>query len=186
MHTECFSSCRALKLAWNYLAGWSHDHHGLIGLPVHYDQRRTSLKYRTRIIQLALALFASAGLTTISQAETGSVRVVFAKAGLIVGAGAGRGVLTFRGHDYPFRVSGMSLGATIGGSVNKLIGRALNLQGPRDIAGTYSTLGAGASLGGGVGGVRLQNASGVILQLHGVKAGVELSANLGGITITLE
>jgi hypothetical protein len=186
MHTECFSSCRALKLAWNYLVGWSHDHHGLIGLPVHYDQRRTSLKYRTRIIQLALALFASAGLTTISQAETGSVRVVFAKAGLIVGAGAGRGVLTFRGHDYPFRVSGMSLGATIGGSVNKLIGRALNLQGPRDIAGTYSTLGAGASLGGGVGGVRLQNASGVILQLHGVKAGVELSANLGGITITLE
>lgn len=182
MHTECFSSCRALKLAWNYLAGWSHDHHGLIGLPVHYDQRRTSLKYR----KLALALFASAGLTTISQAETGSVRVVFAKAGLIVGAGAGRGVLTFRGHDYPFRVSGMSLGATIGGSVNKLIGRALNLQGPRDIAGTYSTLGAGASLGGGVGGVRLQNASGVILQLHGVKAGVELSANLGGITITLE
>ena len=80
----------------------------------------------------------------------------------------------------------MSVGATIGGSVNKLIGRALNLQGPRDIAGTYSTLGAGASLGGGVGGVRLQNASGVILQLHGVKAGVELSANLGGITITLE
>lgn len=157
------------------------------GLPAPNDQSRTSLKYRTRIIQVTLlALLASAGLTTVSQAETGSVRVVFAKAGLIVGAGAGRGILTFRGHNYPFRVSGMSVGATIGGSVNKLIGRALNLRGPGDLAGTYNTLGAGASLGGGVGGVRLQNVSGVILQLHGVKAGVELSANLGGITITME
>ena len=157
------------------------------GPPAPNDESRTSLKYRTRIILVTLlTLLASAGLTTVAQAETGSVRVVFAKAGLIVGAGAGRGILTFRGHNYPFRVSGMSVGATIGGSVNKLIGRALNLQGPGDLAGTYNTLRAGVSLGGGIGGVRLQNASGVILQLHGVKAGVELSANLGGITITME
>ncbi len=28
----------------------------------------------------------------------------------MVGAGGGSGVLTYRGHDYPFKVSGLSLG----------------------------------------------------------------------------
>jgi len=145
------------------------------------------MKYQMRIIQTALlALFALGGLATPSQAATGSVRVVFTKAGFIVGVGAGRGILTFHGRDYPFRVSGMSFGATIGGSVNKLIGRALNLHSPGDIAGAYGAVGAGGALAGGAGGVQLQNDRGVVLQLHGVKAGVELSASVGGVTITLE
>jgi len=101
-----------------------------------------------------------------------------------VGVGGGRGILTFRGHNYPFRVSGMSFGATIGASTNKMIGQALNMRAPGDIAGTYSAVGAGAALGAG--GVQLQNGKGVILQLHGVKAGVELSASVGGVTITME
>jgi hypothetical protein len=133
-----------------------------------------------------LGLVASASLSTASQAETGSVRVVFTKAGFIVGVGGGRGILTFRGHKYPFRVSGMSFGATIGASTNKMIGQALNMRAPGDIAGSYSTIGAGGALAGGVGGVQLQNAKGVILQLHGVKAGVELSASVGGVEITME
>ena len=39
---------------------------------------------------------------------------------------------------------------------------------------------------GGAGGVQPQNEKGVILQLHGVKVGVELSASVGGVTITME
>jgi len=133
-----------------------------------------------------LGVLTVAGLSTASQAETGSVRVVFAKAGFIVGVGGGRGILTFRGHNYPFRVSGMSFGATIGASTNKMIGQALNMRAPGDIAGSYSTIGAGGAVAGGAGGVQLQNAKGVILQLHGVKAGVELSASVGGVEITME
>jgi hypothetical protein len=124
--------------------------------------------------------------STPSQAETGSVRVVFTKAGFIVGVGGGRGVLTFRGRNYPFTVSGMSLGATIGASTNKLVGRALNMHAPGDLAGAYSAIGAGGALAGGAGGVQLQNAKGVILQLQGVKVGVELSASVGGVEITME
>jgi hypothetical protein len=144
-------------------------------------------KHRARIIQAAvLGLLASAGFTTTSQAETGQVQVVFTKAGFVVGVGGGRGVLTFRGKRYPFRVSGASLGATIGASTSQLTGKALNLRGPADIAGTYSALGAGGALAAGAGGVQLQNNSGVILQLAGPKVGVELSASLAGITITME
>jgi hypothetical protein len=145
------------------------------------------MKYRRRIILAAvLALFASSGIATPSQAETGAVRVVFSKGGFIIGVGGGRGVLNFRGHNYPFRVSGMSFGATIGASTTDLVGRARNLHSPGDIAGTYSAIGAGGALAAGAGGVALQNQRGVVLELHGVKVGVELSAAVGGVTITME
>ena len=135
-----------------------------------------------RVLQAAvLALLLSLTATTSSQAETGAVRVVFTKGGFIVGVGGGRGVLTFRGHHYPFRVSGMSFGATIGASTTDLIGRALNMRSPGDIAGNYGAIGAGGALAAGAGGVQLQNEKGVILQLHGVKVGVELSAAVGGV-----
>jgi hypothetical protein len=41
-------------------------------------------------------------------------------------------------------------------------------------------------LAAGAGGVQLQSEKGVILQLHGVKVGVELSAAVGGVQIALE
>jgi hypothetical protein len=140
---------------------------------------------RTLICAAVLGLVATASLSTASQAETGSIRVVFTKAGFIVGVGGGEGVLTFRGRNYPFRVSGMSLGATIGASTTKLVGRALNMRAPGDLAGTYSAIGAGGALAGGAGGAQLQNAKGVILQLRGVKVGVEMSVSVGGVEITM-
>ncbi len=143
-------------------------------------------KLTARIIQLALAGLLVSGLTTTARAEIGSVRVVFTKGGFIVGVGAGRGVLVFRGQRYPFRVSGMSFGATIGASTTDLVGRALNMHSPGDIAGTYTAIGAGGALAAGAGGVQLQNERGVVLQLHGVKVGVELSAAVGGVQIVLD
>jgi hypothetical protein len=140
-----------------------------------------------RIVRLALAgLLAMGGLTAAARAETGAVSVVFTKGGFIVGVGGGHGVLMFRGHRYPFRVSGMSIGATIGASTTKLVGRALNIRSPGDIAGSYAAIGAGGALAAGAGGVQLQNEKGVILQLHGAKVGVELSAAVGGVQIALE
>jgi hypothetical protein len=141
--------------------------------------------FRTLVCAAVLGLVGAASVSTASQAETGLVRVVFTKGGFIIGVGGGHGVLTFRGHHYPFTVSGMSFGATIGASTNQLAGRALHMHAPSDIAGTYNAIGAGAALAGGAGGVQLQNAKGVVLQLHGVKVGVELSAAVGGVTITM-
>jgi hypothetical protein len=126
------------------------------------------------------------GLASPLHAESGAVRVIFTKGGFIVGVGGGHGVLNFRGNNYPFTVSGMSVGFTIGASTTDLVGRALNLHSPADIQGTYGVIGAGGALAGGAGGVQLQNQRGVILQLVGGKVGVELSAAVGGVTITLE
>jgi hypothetical protein len=38
----------------------------------------------------------------------------------------------------------------------------------------------------GAGGVQLQNANGVILKLSGPKVGAEVSAAVGGVTITMQ
>ncbi len=124
-----------------------------------------------------------AGFSTPSRAETGQVAVVFTKGGFIVGVGGGEGVLTFKGKRYPFTVSGMNIGFTVGASTTKLVGRALNLNNVAAFEGSYSTIGAGGAIAAGAAGVQLQNANGVILQLSGPKIGAEVSAAVGGVTV---
>jgi hypothetical protein len=142
-------------------------------------------KFVTSLALVAL-LMGVAGVSTPSQAETGQVAVVFTKGGFIVGVGGGEGLLIYRGQRYPFTVSGMSVGFTIGASTTKLVGRAVNLRGPASIEGTYSAIGAGGAIAAGAGGVQLQNANGVILQLSGPKIGAEVSAAVAGVTIRLK
>ena len=142
-------------------------------------------KYRIRSFGAVLSLLLACGVVSPSKAETGQVRVVFTKGGFIVGVGGGHGVLHFRGHHYPFDVSGVSVGFTIGASTTNLAGRALNLRTPGDLAGHYAVIGAGGALAAGAGGVTLQNEKGVILELAGGKVGVEVSAAVGGVTVAL-
>jgi hypothetical protein len=137
-------------------------------------------------VALVAVLVGVAGFSTPSQAETGRVAVIFTKGGFVVGVGGGDGVLNLRGKNYPFTVSGMSVGFTIGASTTRLTGRALNLRGPASIEGTYSAIGAGGALAAGAGGVQLQNGNGVILQLSGPKVGAEVSAAVGGVTVRLK
>jgi hypothetical protein len=137
-------------------------------------------------VALVALLAGVAGVSTPSRADTGQVAVIFTKGGFVVGVGGGEGVLVLHGKRYPFTVSGMSVGFTIGASTTNLVGRALNLRGPASIEGSYSAIGAGGAVAAGAGGVQLQNANGVILQLSGPKVGAELSAAVGGVTIRLK
>jgi len=50
----------------------------------------------------------------IARAGARYVRPQIREGGRDVGAGGGSGVLTYSGRDYPFRVSGLSLGVTAG------------------------------------------------------------------------
>ena len=141
---------------------------------------------RIKVMLVAAVGLLAVGVATPTRAETGAVSVVFTKGGFIVGVGGGKGVLTFQGKNYPFTVSGMSVGFTVGASTTKYVGRALNLRSPGDLAGSYVAGGAGGAIAAGAGGVQLQNANGVILQLSGPKVGAEVSAAVGGVTITMQ
>lgn len=131
---------------------------------------------------LALVLSARSSL---AQAP-GYVRVKFVKAGVVVGAGGGSGIPTYRGREYPFRVSGLSLGVTVGASFSRLEGWASGIKQVRDFAGTYSAVGAGGAHVGGAGGIHLGNEKGVKIDLQGPKGGMEFAANLSGIKISLK
>ena len=141
---------------------------------------------RNRAIRFALlALLASTLVPAPANAKTGSVRVVFTKAAFVGGAGFGRGVLTFEGRKHPFRVYGLSLGVSIGASIAKFVGEAAYLNQLSDFEGSYSSVGVGGAVVAGAGSVQLKNDKGVIVTLHGVRAGLELASNVSGIRIVL-
>ncbi|MDE2377605.1 hypothetical protein [Bradyrhizobium sp.] len=147
-------------------------------------ERRNVLR---RFILAALALAAVALDVTPSLAQaTGQVRVKIVKAGLLVGGGAGSGELIWRGHRYPFRVSGVSFGITAGATVGRFDGWASGIRHVGDFAGSYSSVGGGAALVGGINGVHLRNDKGVTIVLQGPKAGMEFAANLSQITISMK
>src|SRR5260221_5155772 len=98
---------------------------------------------RLAVIVLFAVVFST--LPSLAQAP-GFVRVKLVKAGLMVGAGGGSGVLTYHGRDYPFRVSGLSLGVTAGASVSRLKGWASGIREVNDFAGSYSSVSAGGAL----------------------------------------
>jgi len=144
----------------------------------------------TAMLKKAIVLFAGIFLAGSSpgfaqgHSQTGAVQVRVVRVGFIVGGGGGNGSLTYRGRVYPFSVSGISIG-TIGASSANLVGRAYNLRSPSDIAGTYTAVGGGVVLAGGVRLARLQNSNGVTLELRGAQVGVEASLNLSGLTVAM-
>ena len=139
-----------------------------------------------RIVTSAvLALAAWAATVNPSHADTGTVRILFGAAGVVLGVGSGRGTLTLHGKTYQFEVSGASFGATLSQTVSEFDGRALNLRTPGDLAGNYVAIGVGGALVGGAGAARLRNAKGVVLVVRGPKMGLGLSLNLARVTISM-
>jgi hypothetical protein len=149
--------------------------------------RRSNETALSRVLAIGLtALILSVPATPSLAQAAGQVRVRFVKAGLLVGGGTGSGVLTWRGRNYPFRVSGLSFGITAGATVGRFEGWASDIRDIGDFAGTYSSVGGGFALVGGVNGVHLRNEKGVTIVLQGPKAGLEVAANLSDIRISFK
>jgi lipid-binding SYLF domain-containing protein len=132
------------------------------------------------------ALFAVLVLAVLSpaQAQSGSVRLEFVKAGWFVGGSAGSGTLTYQGRTYPLSIGGLSAGLTFGASKTTLVGTARNLRNVSDITGTYTAVGAGAAVAGGGRIIELRNGKGVVLSLRGASAGLSFDLDLSGMEIT--
>ena len=154
-------------------------------MPRNRESRQTVLQtYFVRLAAIASFAFAVPVMPSFAQAPA-FVQLKIVKAGLLVGAGAGSGVLSYRGRNYRFRWSGISLGVTAGATVGRLEGSASGIREISDFAGTYSSVGGGASLVGGVGAVHLRNDKGVTMELRGPRGGWEFAANLSTITISM-
>ena len=137
---------------------------------------------------IALALVAALSFTAPAAAQTpsGTIALKVFKVGFIVGTGGGSGTLFYQGKSYPLNVGGISLGLTIGVSSADLVGEVYNLTNPADIQGTYSAVSASVAIAGGGMTASLKNSRGVVLKVRGKQIGLELSLDLGGLSINLE
>jgi len=138
-----------------------------------------------RLAALALLALGLMAAPSFGQAS-GSVRIEFVKAGVVVGASTGRGVLTYRGRDYSFRLSGISLGIAAGGAAGRLEGDVTGLREIADFPGTYEAVGGSGALLAGVGGVQLRSKKGVVIALRGEIAGLEFAANRSRVRISMK
>jgi len=102
-----------------------------------------------------------------------------------VGYTWGSGTLHFHGHNYPFRVNGITV-ADVGFARITGHGRVYDLKRLQDFSGTYGGLTGEATVGKGVGGQILQNGNGVQIRIDQVTRGARLTGAADGIKLTLE
>ena len=87
----------------------------------------------------------------------GKVSIEEKQFGLILGGSTGGGTLTFHGKKYPFKLKGLSAGLDVGVSKMSAVGEVYDLKKGFPIPGYLHQIPASIALGGGVGGLRLQN-----------------------------
>lgn len=104
---------------------------------------------------------------------------------LIFGGQKGKGVLHYKGKDYPFSIQGVSIGG-IGYTDVKATGTVHYLKKVGDFAGRYNGIGLGAAVVKGAGSSSFENGKGVIVSIKSKSDGLALNLGIGTGTIELE
>ena len=147
----------------------------------------TSIRKFLSFLILGLAIFSfGASAADAPKKPSGTVSINETQFALIVGGSTGGGVLTYQGKKYPFKISGMSLGANVGVSKLAASGEVYDLTNISKFPGTFTKLESSITLGGGVGGTVLKNENGVIMRLTSTSEGLQLNLSASGVTVKLD
>jgi hypothetical protein len=87
--------------------------------------------------------------------------------------------------EYKFKISGVSV-ADVGAASITAEGEVYHLSKPADLAGNYSTVTAGATIGAGGSVAYLKNDNGVVIKLHSQTQGLRFNLSADGMKITLQ
>ena len=147
----------------------------------------TSIRKILSFLILGLAIFSfGASAADAPKKPSGTVSINETQFALIIGGSTGGGVLTYQGKQYPFKLSGMSLGANVGVSKLSASGEVYDLSDISKFSGTFTKLESSITLGGGVGGTILRNENGVIMRLTSTSQGLQLNLSASGVTVKLD
>ena len=144
--------------------------------------------------KIAILLLVIASMTTVTQAAShrsgpdATLRMSIGGVYLGIGGSSGSGTLSFRGKNYPFKVSGMAVGR-VGVTNSSAVGDVFNLRHLQDFNGSYTVSAAGTrgvTLGAGRTGTIMSNQAGVIVRLSSTQRGVAVNATGGGLTMRLQ
>jgi outer membrane immunogenic protein len=97
----------------------------------------------------------------------------------------GKGVLTYEGKEYPFKVKGLSV-VDIGITKATSSGKVYNLKKLEDFDGNYTAASAEGTVAGGAGALTMKNQNGVVIDLVSTTVGANLKLSVEGVKITLE
>jgi hypothetical protein len=140
------------------------------------------------VIGRALIAMAAVVLTAApawaAEDTTGKITIETNTVGVGLGVTWGNGVLEYRGQEYPFTVTGFSLGE-VGAAKTVARGEVYNLQRPEDFAGVFMAASAGATVGGGAGAAAMKNQNSVDMVWTGTNQGLSFSLAQGGLNVKL-
>jgi len=147
---------------------------------------RISHRIRAALIALtAVAGFVLLAMPSAARAESGTIAFSVLKAGWVIGGSGGSGTLFFHGRRYPVSIGGISYGIVFGASETHFRGTVRNIRSPYDVAGVYGAAGAGAAVGAGSQFIVLRNEKGAELALSGRQVGLQINADLSGLSISM-
>lgn len=146
------------------------------------------MQISTRFRSAAVAAIAAAGVSIASaaHADSGTIRFSVYKAAFFIGGSGGEGTLTFHGKRYPISVGGVSGGLAFGASKTYFQGTVRNIRRASDVTGVYGAAGGGGALGKGAQVIIMTNDKGARLELTGRQVGLQVNADLSGISIALK
>ena len=137
------------------------------------------------ILAVAFALSFSTALAEEKVPSSGTVQISGGSFALGIGYSWGSGRLTYKGREYPFRISGIKI-IDVGGSSYDAIGEVYYMKDLADFEGTYVQMEAAAAFGGGASGQTMKNENGVVMNLRSTRIGLQLTLAPGGLKVTLK
>jgi hypothetical protein len=138
------------------------------------------------ILVLAMVLVLSGlALAADEKKPDATLKLSEGQVALGIGWSWGKGVLTYKGKDYPFKVEGLSVG-DVGVTKADAVGKVYNLKKRSDFNGTYTSAAAQGTLGGGAGASAMKNQNGVVIELTSTTQGVNVKLAGEGVKFTLE
>ncbi|RUZ68585.1 hypothetical protein [Mesorhizobium sp. M7A.F.Ca.US.007.01.1.1] len=138
-----------------------------------------------RSIAVAAIATASIGFASAAHADSGTIRFAVYKAAFFVGGSGGEGTLAFQSRRYPISVGGVAGGLAFGVSKTYFRGTVRHIKRARDVTGVYGAAGGGGALGKGAQVIVMTNDKGAQLELTGRQVGLQVNADLSGMSISL-
>jgi hypothetical protein len=129
---------------------------------------------------------AAIGFIPAAHADSGTIRFAVYKAGFFIGGSGGEGTLTFRGRKYRVSIGGVSAGLVFGASKTYYRGTVRHIRRASDVTGIYGAAGGGGAIGRGAQAIVMQNDKGAVLELTGDQRGLQINADLSGLSITVK
>jgi hypothetical protein len=147
--------------------------------------KRVMLGVLVLVMALVFSGFAFAAEKKTEKKPDATLELTEGQVALGIGWSWGKGVLTYKGKKYPFKVEGLSVG-DVGITKAEATGNVNDLKKLEDFSGKYLSAAAGATVGVGAGAVAMQNDKGVVVYLFPKTKGVNLKLAGEGVKFVLE